>query len=311
MGCSLCPLKCGADRSSGYGRCTSGNGMRVSAIVVHKGEEPPLITGAGSGAVFFTGCPLKCPYCQNREISHNHLGCSITTEKLSLYLLELQDMGCSNINLITPTHYANELILSLEVAKNSGLFIPVMLNSSGYENIDTIRMLIPYIDLYLMDIRYGDNQSGNTIGGVPDYWDTAMDAVEYIWQKKGPIKVDKTGCAVSGLIVRHLILPGMLSNPLSVLDFLACLSLKIPVSLLAQYNPTFYTGTVNEMKRRITQEEYQSVLNRALELGFETIYSQDVDSYENYAPDFRNPHPFGEGINLLLRDNMRLDKSPF
>jgi putative pyruvate formate lyase activating enzyme len=212
-------------------------------------------------------------------------------------------MGCSNINLVTPTHYANELILLLKAAKNSGLIIPVMLNSSGYENIDTIRMLIPYIDLCLMDIRYGDNQSGNSIGGKPDYWDIARDAVEFVWQKKGPLKVDETGRALSGVIVRHLILPGMLSNPLSVLDFLACLSLKIPVSLLAQYNPAFYTGAVTEMKRRINQEEYQAVLNRALELGFETIYSQDVDSYENYAPDFRDLHPFGDGINLLLRDN--------
>jgi putative pyruvate formate lyase activating enzyme len=310
MGCTLCPLKCGADRSSEYGRCGGGKGMRVSAIVIHRGEEPPLATGAGSGAVFFTGCPLKCPYCQNRQISHENLGCSITPERLSSYLLELQDMGCSNINLVTPTHYADELILSLKAAEDGGLVIPVMLNSSGYENIDTIRMLIPYIDLYLMDIRYGDNQSGNYIGGVPDYWDAAMDAVEYIWQKKGPLKVDKTGRAVSGLIVRHLVLPGMLSNPLSVLDFLACLSLKIPVSLLAQYNPGFYTGAVAEMKRRITQEEYQRVLSRALELGFETVYSQDADSCEHYAPDFRGLHPFDDGINLLLRDGIRLDESP-
>jgi putative pyruvate formate lyase activating enzyme len=307
--CSLCPRKCGADRASEYGLwCGSGSNMRVSAIVIHRGEEPPLVTGAGSGAIFFSGCPLKCPYCQNKQISHNNLGCRITPERLSSYLLELQDMGCSNINLITPTHYANELILSLETAKKGGLSIPVMINSSGYENIETLKMLIPYIDLFLMDIRYGDNQSGNSIGGIPDYWDVARDAVEFVWQKKGPFKIDKNGSAVSGLIVRHLLLPDMLSNPLSVLDFLACLSLKIPISLLAQYNPGFYSGIVAEMKWRITQEEYQAVLNRAVELGFETIYSQDVNSYENYAPDFRNLHPFGDGINLLLRDN--LDLSP-
>jgi putative pyruvate formate lyase activating enzyme len=137
-----------------------------------------------------------------------------------------------------------------------------------------------------------------------------MDAVEYVWQKKGPLKLDKNRCAISGLIVRHLLLPDMLSNPLSVLDFLACLSLKIPVSLLAQYNPGFYTGDIAQMKRCITQEEYKAILNKALKFGFETIYSQDVDSSENYAPDFRNLHPFGDGINLLLRDNFLLDESP-
>jgi putative pyruvate formate lyase activating enzyme len=310
MKCSLCPNKCGADRSSELGLCGSGSSMRVSAIVIHRGEEPPLVTGAGSGAVFFSGCPLKCPYCQNRQISHDNLGCGIIPERLSTYLLELQDMDCSNINLVTPTHYADELIPSLEAAKKGGLSIPVMLNSSGYENIETLKKLVPYIDLFLMDIRYGSNQSGLAIGGIPGYWDTAMDAVEFIWQNKGPLRLDKKGRAISGLIVRHLLLPDMLSNPLSVLDFLACLSLNIPVSMLAQYNPGFYTGDIAQMKRCITQEEYQVILNRALELGFETIYSQDVDSSENYAPDFRNLHPFGDGINLLLRDNFLLVESP-
>ncbi len=309
MNCSLCPHKCGADRTSEKGLCGSTNSMRVSAVVIHRGEEPPLVTGAGSGAVFFSGCPLKCPYCQNRQISHGNWGCAITPERLSSYLLELQDMGCSNINLVTPAHHADGLIISLEAAKKDGLIIPVMLNSSGYETVETLEKLLPYIEIYLMDIRYGSNQSGVYIGKIPGYWDTAMDAVEFAWQKKGPLKLDINGCAVSGLIVRHLLLPGLLSDPLSVLDFLACLSLKIPVSLLAQYNPGFYTGDIAEMKRCVTQEEYRSVLNWAMELGFETIYSQEVDSSENYAPDFRNLHPFGDGINLLLRDNFLMDGS--
>jgi putative pyruvate formate lyase activating enzyme len=309
MKCSLCPKSCGADRISEKGLCGAESGMRAAAIVIHKGEEPPLVTGAGSGAIFFSGCPLKCPYCQNRQISHDNLGCGITPERLSSYMLELQDMGCSNINLVTPTHYADELILSLEAAKKGGLVIPVMLNSSGYENVETLKMLHPCIDLFLMDIRYGSNQAGSSIGGIPDYWDTVMDAIEFIWQKKGPLKVDENGRAVSGLIVRLLLLPGMLSNPFSVLDFLACLSLKIPASILAQYNPRYYTGGIIDMKRCVTGEEYQSVLDRAIELGFETIFAQDADSQENYAPDFKNLHPFGDGINLLLRDNMKLDES--
>jgi putative pyruvate formate lyase activating enzyme len=309
MKCSLCPKRCGADRYSEKGQCGSGGGMRVSAVVVHKGEEPPLVTGTGSGAIFFPGCPLKCPYCQNSQISHKGLGCNITPDRLSLYMLELQDMGCSNINLVTPTHYTHELILSLEAAKKNGLVLPVVLNSSGYEDINTLKMLSPFIDIYLMDMRYGSNEAGLFTGGIPDYWDRAMDAVEFSWHEKGPIKTDEAGHALSGLIVRHLLLPGMLSKPFSVLDFLACLSLKVPLSLLAQYNPRFYTGEIPEMKRPVSHEEYQVVLSRAIELGFETIYAQDIDSQENYAPDFENLHPFGDVINLLMRDNMKLDES--
>jgi putative pyruvate formate lyase activating enzyme len=306
MKCSLCPKRCGADRHSEKGLCGAGGGMRVSAVVVHKGEEPPLVTGTGSGAIFFPGCPLKCPYCQNSQISHKCLGCNITPDRLSLYMLELQDMGCSNINLVTPTHYTHELILSLETAKKNGLVLPVVLNSSGYEDIKTLKMLSPYIDIYLMDMRYGSNEAGLFTGGIPDYWDRAMDAVEFSWREKGPIKTDEAGRALSGLIVRHLLLPGMLSKPFSVLNFLACLSIKVPLSLLAQYNPRFYADGILEMKRPVSHEEYQAVLSRAIELGFETIYAQDIDSQESYAPDFTNLHPFGDGINLLLRDNMKL-----
>lgn len=306
MKCSLCPKRCGADRQLVKGLCGAGGGMHVCAIVVHKGEEPPLVKGIGSGAIFFSGCPLKCPYCQNRQISHDNLGCIITPERLSSYMLELQDMGCSNINLVTPAHYANELILSLEAARKSGLVLPVVLNSSGYEDIETLKMLSPFIDIYLMDMRYGSNSAGLYIGGIPDYWDRAMDAVEFAWHEKGPLKSDEEGRAVSGLVVRHLLLPGMLSSPMSVLDFLACLSLKIPVSLLAQYNPRYYTGEIPEMKRTVTHDEYNEVLSRAEELGFDTIYAQDIDSQECYAPDFKNLYPFNDGINLLLRDNLKL-----
>ncbi|HEY9161261.1 MAG TPA: radical SAM protein [Desulfomonilia bacterium] len=306
MKCSLCPIRCGADRSSERGLCGAGGGMRVSAVVIHKGEEPPLVTGSGSGAIFFPGCPLKCPYCQNSQISHKNLGCDVSPDRLSSYMIEFQEMGCSNINLVTPTHYADELILSLDAAKSKGLVIPVVLNSSGYEDIKTLKMLSPHIDIYLMDMRYGSNEAGLFIGGIPDYWARAMDAVEFAWREKGPIKTDKTGRALSGLIVRHLLMPGMLSKPFSVLDFLACLSLKVPLSLLSQYNPRFYTGEIPEMKRAVTYEEYQAVLSRAIELGFETIYAQDIDSQESYAPDFTNFYPFGDGINLLMRDNMKL-----
>lgn len=308
MGCTLCPRRCGANRITASGACLAGSKMRLAAIVVHRGEEPPLVKGSGSGAVFFSGCPLKCPYCQNRQISHLGLGCDVSPEKLFSYMLELQELGCSNINLVTPLHYAEELLTALTMARGRGLSIPVVLNSSGYESVETLKRLLPHLDIFLMDMRYGDNQAGEIIGGIPDYWDRAMDAVEFLWQHAGALKTDPSGRAVSGMMIRHLILPGLLSNPFAVLDFLACISLKIPISLMAQYNPEFYSGENNSMKRRITPGEYQKVLERAVGLGFETIFSQAIDSPDSYKPDFKSLHPFDEGMNLLARDGSLLEE---
>jgi putative pyruvate formate lyase activating enzyme len=307
MTCGLCPRKCGADRKNIKGPCLGGDEMRVGAILVHRGEEPPLIHGAGSGAVFFSGCPLQCPYCQNRQVSHLGLGCDIKPKQLSSYMLELQLMGCSNINLVTPTHYAYKLALCLEEARKNGLVIPVMLNSSGYETIETLEMLMPYLDIFLMDIRYGDEESGRKLGDVKGYWENAMDVTEYLFRHAGPLKTDADGQAVSGLMIRHLVLPGLASKPFAVLDYLACLSLKIPISLMAQYNPAFYSGDIELLKRGITKDEYGAVLDHALELGFETIFSQEIDSKDTYKPDFYKLYPFSDCVNLLVKDGYSLD----
>ena len=301
MTCVLCPRRCGIDRSQMQGPCHAGEALRVAAILAHKGEEPPLVTGAGSGAIFFSGCPLVCAYCQNKQISHTGLGYTIPVDVLAVYMLKLQAMGCANINLISPTHFTPALIDALSQARQMGLCIPVMLNSSGYERRETLERLRPHIQIYLVDVKYGDNQTGRMLSKVKDYWDRARDAVAWIWNFAGPLEMDDRGTAIEGLIIRHLVLPGMLSNPLAVLEFLSAISTKVPVSVMSQYNPVFYYGHIREMQRKLSPEEYQVVLKRAVDLGFETIFAQEIESTQTYVPDFSKASPFGDEYNLLMQ----------
>ncbi len=298
-GCVLCPRRCPADRSRAEGACGVGEDLLVGSIVIHRGEEPPLVTGAGSGAVFFSGCPLKCAYCQNSRISHQAFGKTVTESELASFMLLLQDCGCSNINLVSPTHFAPGIIRSLTLAREQGLDLPVMLNSSGYESIESLERWEGHADLFLMDLKYGDNETGKLLSRVADYWDRAREAVAYLWEKGGALCVDENGRALSGLIVRHLVLPGMRSNPFAVLEFLAGLSLDIPVSIMSQYNPSFYSGTLAEMSRTVSPGEYEVVLEKAVDFGFATIYAQEMDSIENYTPDFASDTPFGDGLKIF------------
>ena len=298
-GCTLCPRQCGKDRSKEPGACGVGDDLKVGSIVIHRGEEPPLVTGSGSGAVFFSGCPLKSGFCQNKQISHDALGTTITVEDLAQYLLLLQERGCANINLVSPTHYASRIIEAVKRARSAGLHLPVMLNSSGYESIESLKCWAGRAHLYLMDLKYGDNEAGRMFSRVSDYWDRAREAIAHLWETVGPLRLDGEGRAVSGLIVRHLVLPGMRSNPFAVLEFLAGLSLEIPVSIMSQYNPHTYTGDMPDMKRPLLPDEYQVVLERAVDLGFSTVFVQDLDASSAYTPDFQSEVPFGDIRRIL------------
>jgi putative pyruvate formate lyase activating enzyme len=297
--CKLCPRACPVDRAHETGACGAGLELLVGAIVIHRGEEPPLVTGQGSGAIFFSGCPLKCSFCQNQRISHEGSGTAVSIEELSLSMLTLQERGCSNINLVSPTHFAPAIISAVELARGLGLSLPVMLNSSGYEGVEALKGWEGRAGLFLMDLKYGDNETGKRLSSVPDYWDRAREAVSYLWESCGELVLDQKGAAVSGLMVRHLVLPGMLSNPFAVLEFLGELSLDIPVSIMSQYNPLFYRGAVPEMRRALLEEEYEVVLDRACELGFTTIFGQDMDAMGTYVPDFDSPNPFGDQVKIL------------
>lgn len=298
-GCTLCPRQCGIDRSKAKGACRVGDELLIGAVVVHRGEEPPLVMGAGSGAIFFCGCPMRCSYCQNAQISHSCRGRAFTPEELAFAMLKLQASGCSNINLVSPTHFTPRIIETLERAHSLGMVLPVMINSSGYESEECLRRWDGHAQVYLMDLKYGDNQTGKDLSGAEDYWDVARKVMEHLAREAGPLVTDGEGKALRGLMVRHLVLPGMISNPFSVLEFLAELSLEIPISIMSQYNPGFYRGDIAEMKRRITPEEYQVVIERATNLGFETIYCQDLEAPSTYNPDFGMDKPFDDVIKMF------------
>ena len=298
-GCTLCPRQCGIDRSEGVGACRVGEEVLVGAVVIHRGEEPPLVTGSGSGAVFFCGCPMRCSYCQNKQISRFLNGRPITKDGLADAMLELEDAGCTNINLVSPTHYTPSVLAAIESARLRGLNIPILMNSSGYESRECLECWRGYAQIYLMDLKYGDNAMGKALSGVDGYWDTARQAIKYIFETTGPLELDSEGKAIQGLMVRHLVLPSMLSNPFSVIEFLAELSLKIPLSIMSQYNPEYYRGNMQEMRRHITSDEYQVVIERAFTKGFETIYTQDMESPSLYNPDFDSFRPFDDVIKLF------------
>jgi putative pyruvate formate lyase activating enzyme len=298
-GCALCPRACPVDRSRETGACGAGPELQVGSIVIHRGEEPPLVTGQGSGAVFFSWCPLKCSFCQNKRISHEGKGTVMSVPDLARSLLTLQERGCSNINLVSPTHYAPAIIEAIDQARGKGLHLPVMLNSSGYEGVDALKRWQGRARLFLMDLKYGDNDTGRRLSRVSNYWDRAREAVRHLWGSHGELVLNEDGAALSGLMVRHLVLPGMLSNPFAVLEFLAELSLDIPVSIMSQYNPAFYGGTIPEMKRTLEKGEYDAVLERACDMGFTTIYGQDMEAVETYVPDFDSEIPFGDQVKIL------------
>ncbi len=271
----------------------------MGAVVVHRGEEPPLVAGAGSGAVFFCGCPMRCSYCQNAQISQRCQGRPMGTLELAEAMLRLEGAGCSNINLVSPTHYTPWVCDAVASARTRGLKVPVLVNSSGYETRECLEVWREHAQIFLMDLKYGDNATGSALSGVDDYWDAARQAISYLYGAIGPLVNDPAGRAVQGLMVRHLVLPGMRSNPFAVLEFLAGLSTGIPLSLMSQYNPVHYRGDLPDMRRRITPEEYRVVLDRAEELGFETVFCQDLDAANTYNPDFDADHPFDDLPRLL------------
>ncbi|HPC46920.1 MAG TPA: radical SAM protein [Deltaproteobacteria bacterium] len=271
----------------------------MGAAVIHRGEEPPLVAGAGSGAVFFTGCPMRCLYCQNRTISQLCRGKRVSQSELARIMVGFERDGCSTVNLVSPTHYTPLVLESLALARSFGLTLPVVVNSSGYETKECLSLWARERCIFLVDVKYGDNATGRMLSGVDDYWDVVRDAVAYLYDVVGPLRVDARGRAIGGLLVRHLVLPGMRSNPFAVLEFLAGLSTGIPVSVMSQYNPAFYVGDIHDMRRTLDAGEYRVVLEKACELGIETLFVQDPGSHLCYNPDFESPRPFEDAERVL------------
>jgi putative pyruvate formate lyase activating enzyme len=267
--CRVCPRGCGVDRTAGeLGVCKVGSAPMVSAYHPHTGEEPPLVGFFGSGTIFFTSCNLGCIYCQNYDISHYRVGEVVSTEALATMMVALQNRGCGNINLVTPTHQVPQILAALPLAIERGLMVPLVYNCGGYEAVETLRLLDGVVDIYMPDLKYGDAEVGHELSGVPDYPQRAWAAVAEMHRQVGDLVVDRRGLAQRGLIVRHLVLPGGLAGTAAVARFLAEeISPSTYLNVMDQYHPCHEAFAHPLLRRRTTAAEFAAAVETVRAAG--------------------------------------------
>lgn len=288
--CTLCPRSCGADRAAGQkGYCgVGGTKIKAARAALHMWEEPCISGSQGSGTVFFSGCPLRCVYCQNRDIARAGAGKEITVERLSEIFLELQEKGAANINLVTPTHYTPEIVKAVAEARDGGLTLPIVYNCGGYEKPETLRTLEGIVDIYLTDFKYMDAEAARRYSHAPDYPEIAKEALgEMVRQQPEPV-FDEKGMMKKGVIVRHLLLPGHLKNAEAVVKYVyETYGNRVYLSLMNQYTPLPGMEKWPEINRKVTRREYDRLLDYAVELGVENGFIQEGGTAEeSFIPAF-------------------------
>lgn len=285
--CTLCPRACGVDRTRQAGFCgvfgASGT-VKAAKAMLHFGEEPPISGSAGSGAVFFTGCTMRCVFCQNYEVSNHVYGKEITVNRLADIFLELQEKGAHNINLVTGSHYVPQIINALDLAKPR-LQIPVIFNCGGYEKLETLQMLDGYIDVYLPDVKYHDDALALRYSSAKNYFQTAYKALEEMLRQTGKYRMEN-GLIKKGVIVRHLILPGCYKDSIALLNALSPFKDDILISLMSQYVPCGKAPDYPEINRRLTTFEYRKVLAECEKLGFDGFTQERSSATAELTPDF-------------------------
>jgi putative pyruvate formate lyase activating enzyme len=250
------------------GFCRAGDTIEISSYGPHFGEEEVLVGKRGSGTVFFTGCNLRCVFCQNYDISHLRDGFTVSLDEFAEILIRLQERGCHNINLVTPTHFLPQIIFALDLACSAGLTVPIVWNCGGYESLTALRLLDGVVDIYMPDIKFGDSATAARLTGARGYWEAARLALLEMHRQVGDLKVDSSGIAYKGLIVRHLVLPGHLAGTESVLRFIVDeISPHTYVNIMAQYHPAYKARHHPPLDRRITRQEYLEALQIAKRLG--------------------------------------------
>ena len=289
--CNLCPRQCGADRENGKsGICgVSGKNILAARAALHFWEEPCISGERGSGTVFFSGCPLRCVYCQNYQIAGTEVGMEISEERLKEIFLELQEKGAHNINLVTPTHYIPEIIRAIRKAKEQGLRLPIVYNCSGYEKVETLKMLKGIVNVYLTDFKYMEREAAVRYSKAPDYPEIARAALKEMMNQTGEAKFDENGIMQSGVIVRHLLLPGHVRNARAVVKYVyETYGDQLYLSLMNQYTPLPQVKKeFPELDRRVTEREYQRLISYALEIGVENAFIQDGNTAkESFIPMF-------------------------
>lgn len=286
--CNICPLKCGVNRNKYSGRCGASKDVEIALASLHYFEEPCISGKNGSGTVFFSNCNLKCVYCQNYKISHKGFGKKISISHLADIFLSQQKKGANNINLVTPTMYVPHIISAIKIAKQKGLNIPIIYNSSGYEDVDTIKLLNGYIDVYLPDFKYYFSDIAKKYSNVENYFEIASSAILEMYKQVGDPVFDDNGLIKRGMIIRHMILPNNVENSKMVLKWInGNLSNKVYISVMAQYFPTYKACEYPEINRKITKEELELVWEYASSLGFENGFIQELGEHEEeYVPNF-------------------------
>ncbi|MBS3737328.1 MAG: radical SAM protein [Candidatus Bipolaricaulota bacterium] len=269
--CSLCPLECGVDRLNGErGRCNSGEELLVSSFAPHHGEERPLVGQYGSGTVFLSNCNLDCVYCQNYELSQLGRGRAMTPGEVAEGMLELQSKGCHNINWVSPTHFLPQLVESLVKAIDGGLEVPIVYNSGGYDSLETLRLLDGMVDVYMPDMKYANDECGLKYSGVPDYWKVNKRIVKEMYRQVGDLKIDDSGVARRGLLIRHLVLPEGIAGTEKVLRFVGEeLSRNSYVNVMDQYRPCWKASEYGELGRSVTGEELEKAFDLARKMGLD------------------------------------------
>jgi putative pyruvate formate lyase activating enzyme len=288
--CELCPRACKVNRLNGErGFCRAPGAMVISSIFPHHGEEPPISGTRGSGTVFFTYCTLQCAFCQNYQLSHLGEGAPCTPSMLAEKMVGLQNDGCHNINLVTATHFLPWIVRAIKEAAASGLEIPIVYNCGGYESARVLALLNGIVDIYLPDMKYGDDVPARRYSAAPGYVETNRAAIREMFRQVGPLRLDADGIAVRGLCIRHLVLPGGESGSGAILDYLKATydPQDIFISLMAQYRPLYKACDYPNVNRILSFEEYDSLRQKFIDAGFEGFYQELERMDKKFVIDFK------------------------
>lgn len=289
--CDVCPHKCKVNRNNNQlGRCKSNSNVKIALVSSHMYEEPCISGKNGSGTIFFSNCNLNCKFCQNYEISQKGKGEEISINRLAEIFIEQQNKNVHNINLVTPTIYVEQIKLAINIAKQNGLTIPIIYNSNGYENVETIKSLKGYIDVYLPDLKYSNNELAKRYSKIDNYFEIATQAIKEMYNQVGAVEIDENGMIKKGVIIRHLILPNYMLNTKNVIKWIKeNMPRDIYVSIMSQYFPTYLAKEEEAINRKITRKEYKEI-ERYLEFSeLENGYIQEFqanDNEEYYVPNF-------------------------
>ncbi len=286
--CKMCPRNCNVNRYINKGFCRSNDKVKVAHIGLHKFEETCISNKNGSGTIFFSGCNLKCVFCQNYKISSNDYGVELSNEELANLMLKLEKMGSDNINLVSPTIYVCQISEAIKIAKNEGLRLPIIYNTNGYENVETLKMLEDVVDVYLPDFKYTSSILAEKYSGAKNYTDVVIPTIKECLRQQSQNIYDENGKILKGVIIRHLILPNHILNSKNVLKAIKeNFGTDVCISIMAQYFPTYKAKDIPKLNRKITKKEYLEILEYAEDLGFNNGYIQTIEkSEEKYVPSF-------------------------